>query len=121
MGKDIVSAVCRELEQQADEKTANDYHRFFKEDVKFYGVKTNLVEKTARNHLKEIKLLDKAEVFQLCEELLKSDYSEEAAIAFEWSYSRYMEYKPEDFSIFEDWLKKYVNNWAKCDTCTAGG
>jgi 3-methyladenine DNA glycosylase AlkD len=114
--KDVIAAVRRELEQQADEKTAGNYQRFFKEKVTFYGVKTNIVEKIARQHYPELKSLGKSDVFQLCEELLKSDYSEEAAVAFNWAYARRKEYGPTDFAIFESWLKKYVNDWAKCDT-----
>ncbi len=26
------------------------------------------------------------------------------------------EYVPEDFSVFERWVNKYVTNWASCDT-----
>jgi 3-methyladenine DNA glycosylase AlkD len=116
MAKDIIAAVRRELAQQADTNTAAQYQRFFKEKAAFHGVKSNTVQKIARTYLKEIRLFSKLEVFSLCEELLKSDYTEEASIAFEWSYSRYREYESADFAIFEDWLKKYVNNWAKCDT-----
>jgi len=71
------------LAQQADEKTRESFQHFFKEKVTFYGVKTNLVEEIARKYLREIKPLGKPEIFRLCEELLKSDYSEEAAIACE--------------------------------------
>lgn len=116
MEKNIIAAIRRELVRQADEKAAAQYQRFFKEKAVFHGVKSNTVKKIARTYLKEIKTLGKSEVFLLCEELLKSDYAEEAAIAFEWSYSRCKEFEPADFAIFEGWLKKYVNNWAKCDT-----
>ncbi len=64
----------------------------------------------------EIKHLSKQEIFSLCEELLKSDYGEEAFIAFDWAYRLHDKYEPGDFILFENWLNKYVNNWAKCDT-----
>jgi 3-methyladenine DNA glycosylase AlkD len=116
MEKDIIAAVREELARQADAMTAINYQRFFKEKATFYGVKTNIVEKIARKYLREIKPFGKSEVFHLCEELLKSDYSEEASVAFGWAYSRRNEYQPEDFTVFEGWLKKYINTWAKCDT-----
>jgi 3-methyladenine DNA glycosylase AlkD len=116
MTKDIIAAICQELEQLADEKTKGNYRNFFKENVIFYGVKSSIVSKIAGRYFQEVQSLGKKRIFRLCEELLKSDYSEEAFIAFEWSYRLHNQYEPEDFFLFEDWLKKYVNNWAKCDT-----
>jgi 3-methyladenine DNA glycosylase AlkD len=55
-------------------------------------------------------------VFALCEELLRSDYCEEAFIAAEWAYMVRNRYSEDDFFTFECWIEKYVNNWAKCDT-----
>jgi len=75
-----------------------------------------MVTKIARKYFQEVRPLDKSEIFALCEELLKSDYTEEASIAFEWAYWLHNEYEPIDFIIFERWLNEYVNNWAKCDS-----
>lgn len=113
---DIISKVRDELQQQVDEKTRNNAQSFFKEPVAFHGVKTSIVNTIARKYYPEIKSLRKQEIFRLCEEMLKSDYGEEAAIAFEWSYRQRAEYEPGDFPVFEGWLSRYVNNWAKCDT-----
>jgi 3-methyladenine DNA glycosylase AlkD len=60
--------------------------------------------------------LSKKEVFDLCEELFKSDYSEEAYIACDWAYLMHDKYEPGDFKTFEMWLQNYINTWAKCDT-----
>jgi 3-methyladenine DNA glycosylase AlkD len=116
MVKDVISAVRRELEQQVDEKAKGSYQRVFKEKVTYYGVKNSIISKIARTYFPEIKSLGKKEIFLLCEELLKSDYCEEAFIAFEWAYRLHKEYEPDDFVIFYNWLNKYINNWAKCDT-----
>lgn len=116
MTVDIIAKIRQELEQQADEKTKSSYHRFFKEDVNFYGVSNSLVSKIAGKHYPEVKPLGKKEIFRLCEELLKSDYSEEAFIAFDWAYRQRKEFIPDDFSTFDSWLQNYINNWAKCDT-----
>ena len=116
MVSDILSDVRRELESSVDEKTKNSYQRFFKEDIKFYGVKTPTVGKIARRYFANIIEKNKEEIFTLCEKLLETDYCEEAFIAFEWTYSLRKYYDEDDFTIFEGWVKKYVNNWAKCDT-----
>jgi 3-methyladenine DNA glycosylase AlkD len=116
MGSDILSDIRMDLKSSADEKTKNSSRRFFKEEVKVYGVKTQIVEKIAKKYFVGIKEKNKKEIFSLCEKLLESDYSEEAYIAFEWAYFLRNYYSANDFSMFERWIKKYVNNWAKCDT-----
>ena len=116
MKADVLSAIRRELGQQADAKTKQSVQSFFKEAVTAYGVKTAIVTKIARKYFQGVKSLQKREIFALCDELLKSDYTEEAFIAFEWAYWLRDEYEPSDFIVFERWLKKYVNNWAKCDS-----
>jgi 3-methyladenine DNA glycosylase AlkD len=116
MEKDIISAVRQELTQQVDEKTKNITSRYFKEKVVVYGVKSSVVDKIAKKYVPDIKLMSKKEVFSLCEELFKSDYMEEAFIACYWAYLMREKYETPDFGIFEKWLEKYINNWAKCDT-----
>ena len=112
----MLSAIRRELEQQADAKTKGSLQSFFKEKVTAYGVKTPTVTGIASKYFREAKPLGKREIFALCEDLLRSDYTEEAFVAFEWAYRLRDEYESSDFTIFEEWLGKYVNNWAKCDT-----
>jgi 3-methyladenine DNA glycosylase AlkD len=116
MQTDLISTMRRELENQVDEKTRSNSQSFFKEQVTFHGVKTSIVNKIARKHFLEIERLGKQEIFLLCEGLLKSDYIEEAFIAFDWAYRLRDKYEPADFIHFENWLSKYVNDWAKCDT-----
>jgi 3-methyladenine DNA glycosylase AlkD len=116
MPDDIIASIRKELSRLVDEKTAGQYKHFFKEEVKFYGVKTGLVEKMAAVYFPQVKPLGKNEAFRLCEELLKSDYSEEAFIACNWAYRFHNEYTPEDFDTFQRWAENYINNWAKCDT-----
>jgi 3-methyladenine DNA glycosylase AlkD len=112
----VLSEIRDELTQTADEKTRGNYAHFFKEAVRFYGVENSRVSKIARKYYPEIKLLKKAEIFALCEELFKSDYCEEAFIACEWSYKMLAQFEESDFTTFERWIELYVNNWAKCDT-----
>jgi len=114
--EDVVASARRQLLEEADERTRESGQRFFKEEAKFHGVKAAVVREIAKKSLREIEGLEKEAVFELCEELLKSDYGEEAFIAFEWAYSLRKKYEPSDFAVFEGWLDRYVNNWAKCDT-----
>lgn len=116
MESEVLAAIREDLLQNVDEKTRDGAQRFFREEVKFHGVKSAVVKNTAKKYFRDIKGSGKQEIFSLCEKLLESDYGEEAFIAFEWAYSIRKDYEPADFLIFERWIQKYVNNWAKCDT-----
>jgi 3-methyladenine DNA glycosylase AlkD len=116
MNTEIILKIREELIRQIDEKTRDGAQHYFKEAVKVYGVKTYLVSKVARQYYGNIKTLPKKDIFDLCEELQKSNYSEEAYIAYEWAYFLHNKYERSDLVVFENWLNKYVNTWAKCDT-----
>jgi len=111
----ILEQVRTELRGNADEKTIGNYQRFFKETVKFYGVSMGATNKIANKYWKEIKTLDKKEIFDLCEDLFRSDYSEEAAVASEWTPKLTNQYEPADLAVFKRWIDLYLNDWAKVD------
>jgi len=112
----ILTDIQKELEENIDPspKVKPDY--YFKEKVKIHGVKTAVVDRIARERYHQIKDLDKKDIFSLCTALFKTDYMEEAFIACDWAYRIREEFLPADFKLFEEWLHKYVDNWAKCDT-----
>lgn len=115
MSEDLISSLRGDLLKNVDAKTRDSAQRFFKEEVRVYGLKTAVVTGLAVKYFKQVKRFTKRQIFVLCEELLRSDYSEEAYIAFDWAFRLADQYQPGDFDVFESWLKKYVNNWAKCD------
>ena len=112
----IIKKIKQELKEKADEHIKRSGERFFREQVKFYGMRTPDVSKIAKEYFKEIKRQSKAEIFLLCEDLWKSGYMEEGFIACTWSYNLRKQYEPKDFLVFERWVKEYVSNWAACDT-----
>jgi 3-methyladenine DNA glycosylase AlkD len=116
MADRILLDVRQTLNANSDEKVKKSALRFFKEQVKFYGVKMPAVRKIAQSFFRRIKDLTKNEIFAMSEELLKSGYSEEAFVAFEWAYRLRASYTTADFEIFAHWLRKFVSNWAECDT-----
>jgi len=116
MASEILSCLRGELLRNVDDATRMHGPSFFKEEVKFYGVKISVVSRIAARAFEEIRPLGKDAIFALCEELLKSDYGEEAFIALDGAYALRGEYEPGDFAVFERWLGNYVNNGAKCDT-----
>lgn len=104
------------LNENADEKTREISQRFFKEKIKTHGVRAATVHKISKDYFRLLNHKPKQEIFDLCENLWQSGYLEESLIACNWSYFIRKKYEPNDFSVFENWISKYVNNWASCDT-----
>lgn len=113
---DLIEQIRRELVISADEAIKKSGKRFFKEEVKLYGVKTATVTKISKEAFKSIKDLPKEEIFNLCEQLWKSGMMEESFIACNWSYQINEQFSEDDFFLFERWINEYVSNWAACDT-----
>ena len=116
MTSDIIASIRKELQASVDSVTRNNTARYFKEPITLYGVKTAVVNRIAAHHYSSVKGLSLHHFFNLCEELLKSDYCEEAFIVFNWAQRMEKNFDRNHFSILERWLHDYVNNWAKCDT-----
>ncbi|MES2394617.1 MAG: DNA alkylation repair protein [Bacteroidota bacterium] len=114
--KNIINEVRVELKKNIDKKTQATSQYFFKEKIKYYGVKLPVISKISKEYFKRIESEKKSEIVGLCEILWQSGYIEEAFIACNWSYYIHKEYKPGDFKIFKKWISEYVNNWATCDT-----
>jgi len=100
----------------ADEKTRLSGERFFKEEVKLYGIKTAIVTTAGKAHFGKLPDKNKPMVFKLCEELFSAGIMEESFVACNWSFYVHKQYEPSDFGIFEKWVSMYVSNWAVCDT-----
>jgi 3-methyladenine DNA glycosylase AlkD len=116
MDNAVLTSIQNALKQNSDEKVRKSSERFFKESVRFYGVRSAVVGKIAREHFKVIKNADKKTKFALIEELLKSRYFEEAMIGYTWADRISKSFDEKDFAVLEAWLSRYVSNWAECDT-----
>jgi len=112
----IAEEIRKELVKYADKKAAETGQRFFKEKVKLYGVKSKICGEITKKAIKQIKDLNKKEVFENCEELYKSGYCEEGWIAPNLAYEKREEFEEKDVDVFEKWIESYVDDWAKCDT-----
>ena len=112
---DILAQLRNDLEASADTQTKKSFQRFFKERVKYYGVKVPTVGKIAKKYWKQIEALDKQTIFKMCEELYRSDYTEEAFVVSFWLPNYIDQLQPADLGTFKIWIEQYINNWAKCD------
>lgn len=114
--KITLSEIRQEIRDNATPQTLESSTRFFKEPVKSYGVKVPVVHAISKAYFKRINSFSKSDIWNLCTQLWKSGYTEEAIVACNWSYTIRKQYQPSDFSVFEDWINRYVTNWATCDT-----
>jgi len=111
----VIRQIRRDLNEMADPGIQKSAKRFFKEEIRCYGIKTAAVVALAKKYYKEIKDRDKQEIFSLCEELYKSGYMEESFIVSHWAHSLSGRYEPEDLAVFTRWIGTYITNWASCD------
>jgi 3-methyladenine DNA glycosylase AlkD len=111
----LIIRLRAELKKNADPAVKKSFQRFFKEEIKCYGVKTGTVGKIANMYWKELKLLGKAEVFALCEDLYRSKITEEAFVVSFWVPRMADQFEKADLSVFEKWIDRHIDNWAECD------
>ncbi len=112
----VIQDLRSELILKADDKIKLSGERFFREEVKLYGIRSGVVNRIGKDHYKALADQSKENIFYFCEELWKSGILEESFIACNWSYYVHKQYKIIDFEMFERWINRYVSNWASCDT-----
>lgn len=111
----MLRSIRIDLRANIDPKAKESFQRFFKEKVRFYGVRTAAVRALAKKYWKEISQFDKKTIFALCEELLASGYTEETFIVSFWLPMYVKSFEKSDLEIFKRWIDTYIDNWAKCD------
>jgi 3-methyladenine DNA glycosylase AlkD len=113
----VIKTLHREV--KAVDRPANrmDYQRWFKEELEHpTGLKTPVLRKVSNGFFRtEVKPLGKDETLAICDELLVSKWQYSRFFAFDWAIKSYEQYEKKDFARFETWLKKYVDNWGRCD------
>ncbi|MFH0954911.1 MAG: DNA alkylation repair protein [Candidatus Micrarchaeota archaeon] len=114
--KTIAKWIAIRLEKKANLKRAAGSFAYFKEKINPRGVtvpKVREIEKELWNlHQKEFSLdfcLD------LTEELFQSGYWEDPVVGMGLVRRFENEFDETTFKRFENWVKKYVSNWAHCD------
>jgi 3-methyladenine DNA glycosylase AlkD len=112
----IITQIREELKNNANQQTKDNAQHFFKETITCYGVKSSTVQKISHKNWQLIKNLSKDHIFTFCEELFSCGIMEEAFIAANWLPKIVDQFQREDLTIFERWIKCYIDNWAKCDS-----
>ncbi len=111
----VIAQLRKELQNNADPAFQKTSKRFFKEEIRCYGIRTAMVVAIAKKYWKEVKSQDKQEIFVLCEELYRSGIMEEAFVVSTWAPLLKDRYEPDDLAVFRRWIDRYITNWATCD------
>jgi len=111
----IIARLRKELQDHVDPVTQKTATRFFKEEIRCYGIKTATVVAIAKKYWKEVQSRDKPEIFSLCEELYQSGMMEEAFVVSAWAHLLSDRFEKGDLAVFERWIDTYITNWAECD------
>jgi 3-methyladenine DNA glycosylase AlkD len=92
--------------------------RYFKESVTFIGCSVpqcnTIAAKWSKKLSSESWTYD--QVIRLAEGLLRVGSWEEGAIAIELVRRRRGDFRERDFDVFEEWIRKYIGNWAHTDS-----
>ena len=113
---EILELLRSTLTDNGNEKIKASSQRFFKNEIKAYGIKLPVLKTLIKPYNAELKHLPKPEIFNLCEELWKSQFFEEGIVACHWSLIPKKKFEGSDLKIFEKWITQYIDNWATCDT-----
>lgn len=113
--KQILQKIRQDLRANVEEKFRVGAQRYFKDEVRVYGVRTGIVVRVAKKYWSEIKDWPKKEIFMLCEELQKTEFLEEAFIVSAWCPKLADRFEKKDLAVFRKWMDKYICNWAECD------
>jgi len=98
--------VLQELRQEFGQHNASD-------------VRVPVVRKISAEYFTMVRKKSRDEIFQLCEDLLKSGNWMERAVAFDWAFRLRKQYEKTDYNLFESRLKRHVDGWGSCDSfCT---
>lgn len=114
----VIERVVQEYKANIDPTYIEICKQFTKKgDLNKYkniGVRTPIRRKISAKYFKEIKHLSKEEILKLCEQLweIHPSYS---TVAIDWAFRIRKRFEEPDFDRFEDWIRKYVHSWGRCD------
>jgi 3-methyladenine DNA glycosylase AlkD len=107
--------IHRALLERADPRFAEGQRRFFRHEVKTWGVRGDRVKEIARQVASDIKPWASEQRHELMERLWKRGALESGALVCHVMRRFARSFGEREFLLFEEWLDRYVRNWAHCD------
>ena len=114
----MISFIQSQLLAAATPHRKEGIEYFFRHAITAYGVNNPDTQKIGREVIRIIKSekWSKDKIWALSETLFQNGSIEESLLACQISYAFKSQFTIEDFMIFENWVKLYIDNWAECDT-----
>lgn len=112
----VVEIIKKELRTPIDINNIKDRSKYFKKEIKSYGVSVSTIRKIIKGIYSQIS--DDSEIIATSNDLIRSEIFEEkmaGIILLGYALKR----KRQEFfgfSLIEEILDKEINNWALCDT-----
>lgn len=116
MNSELRRAITGDLKDVRSAVRSESTLSFFKHEIKCYGVSNPDSQKIGRKYIAKLKARDKTFIWNLCEELFRSEYLEESLIACQITFAQKKNFEERDIDLFESWISNFINNWAECDT-----
>jgi len=112
---EAVSKIRKDLKSLAEGEYKKGIYRYFKEEIKPYGVRSHNVRKVAIKYFNLLKDWKFEDLAKLSERLLEGGWFEEGDVGIDLMELSNKQFTEKTFYVFEGWLNKYVKNWAHCD------
>jgi 3-methyladenine DNA glycosylase AlkD len=107
--------VRERLNAAVDPKFRKGQFAFFKEEIETYGVRRRALDPIIRELFQHIREWPAPRREQLYAELWKSGKLEEGVIVCHGARRFPREFGGRMWGVCEDWIDRYVRNWAHCD------
>jgi 3-methyladenine DNA glycosylase AlkD len=117
----VLDTLRREIARNDKPQNRINYQQFFKEKLEHpTGLNAATLRKISADCFKSVRGLPGPDMLALCDKLLASRERYMRFFAFEWALKVKSQYRPQDFKLFESWLKRYVDSWGACDSLCCG-
>ena len=111
----LLNEIRVQLSESVDPIYRDGQRAFFQHEVDTWGVRAIVLKRIAAKAWKTVKVLPVSVRNQLCTMLWESGKLEEGMIVV-YLFERLRKgYGEREFTLFEQWIDRYVNNWAYCD------
>lgn len=112
----IVEIIKKNLRTSIDMNNVKDRSKYFKKEIKSYGVSVTTIRKIIKRIYPQIS--DDSEIIAISHDLIMSKIFEEKMAGIILLGHALKRKKQEffDFSLIEEMLDMEINNWALCDT-----
>lgn len=112
---ELLGRIRSDLARSVDSEFRRGMLAFFREPIDAWGVRAPAVKRIAQVAWREAKLWPPGRREEFASALWESGRIEECSIAILVYRRLHKSCGAHEFRLFENWICRYVNNWANCD------